>query len=129
MCPLYLDKAPTEPPLLRALGDPDLEAIQSDSLEEFPLGLLSVPELRGQSPVPHVLESGALLNERHVMVMLFAELPDAELLVKIFRVSLVQSRQGHACTFLGSFRSSPPKRQQRAEVKTERWEPRKACNC
>lgn len=107
-----------------------MEAIQSDSLEEFPLGLLSVPELRGQSLVPHVWESAALLKEQHVMVMLFAELPDAELLLKKIRAfSLVQSRQGHACTFLGSFRNSPPKRQQRAEVKTERWEPRKACNC
>lgn len=64
------------------MGDPDLEAIQSDSLEEFPLGLLSVPELRGQSRVPHVWESAAFLKEQHVMVTLFAELLDAELLLK-----------------------------------------------
>lgn len=104
--------------LLPAIGDPDLEAIQCESLEEFPWGLLSVPEPRGQSPVPRVWESAALLREQRVMVVLFAELPDAELLLKEFRaLGLVQSRQGHACTFLGSFRNSPPKRQQRAEVK------------
>lgn len=115
------------------MGDPDLEAIQSDSLEEFPLGLLSVPELRGQSRVPHVWESAAFLKEQHVMVTLFAELLDAELLLKKILCDssphLVQSRRGHACTFLGSFRNSPPKRQQHAEVKTERWEPRKGCDC